>query len=91
MTQEVGKSPGKPVGEAESTLTEILTKIIFDDEKFLAVCLDPSSIMFNWIIFKNSDFSRWILKRPALPMEIVRAKRRLEELECAAGIPQQGC
>lgn len=71
-------------------MSEIETRVVFDEDNFLAIDLNPSSCMFNCVIFKNSDNGRWIVKRRALPMEIARAKRRLEELECATGVPQKG-
>lgn len=56
-------------------------KIVFDEEGVLAVDLNPSSCTFNCVIFKNSNYGHWVVKRRALPTEIARAKRRLEELK----------
>lgn len=66
---------------------QVRTKMIEDAEGCLCVCLDQDSRFNGWLFFKHPN-GRWVTKRLALPMEIARAKAKLERLE--ADIPQKG-
>ena len=68
---------------------QIETKMIEDALGSFAVCIDKESRFNGWLFFKHPD-GQWITKRLALPMEIERAKAKLERLEVIAGIPCKG-
>ena len=70
-------------------LRQLETKMIEDEEGCHAVCIDKTSRFNGWLFFKHPD-GRWVTKRLALPMEILRAQRKLEHLEAEAGVPQKG-
>lgn len=70
-------------------MTEIESKMIVDKTGNNAICLDMENAFFNWVMYKHPN-GNWISKRPALPMEIINAKKRLDMLEALAGIPCRG-
>ena len=60
----------------------------FGDEEH-AICMEPTLPHFLWILKKRKD-GNWLVHRPALPIEIERAKKRVEELRVQADIPCKG-
>lgn len=53
-----------------------------------AVCLDEAARFNGWVMYNNHG--AWVSKRPALPHEIMAAKRQLSVLKVFESIPEQG-
>lgn len=65
---------------------QIETKMILDMSGQNAVCLDTDNRFYCWVMYKHPG-GNWVSKRPAFPIEIIKAKAILEMLEAKAGIP----
>lgn len=70
----------------QKELDQIETKMIESLDGCSCICLDKQSRFSGWKFYRHPD-GQWVTERLAFPVEILRAKVRLDQLEAMAGIP----